>query len=171
MKMIKLIGLAAAFMLTGCANVLDMAVSSKSVEHIVKSCQIWQESPRKDFPFRSVEECIISELERKDEALQRLGKPKESQELIAKIKEDQKKNAQMLYEHQYGTETIADLERKADEESRKRRQFGVCMIGTEAAYQDDLSSAYEAGDYEKVQLLKSKQYRYKLRKQCDDLIK
>lgn len=170
MKMIKLIGLAALVaMLNGCA-VHDLALASKNTNEFVRSCERWQQDSR--FPFNSVEDCVIDYLEKKDASLQRLGRKPESAEQIAKIKADKEAEKKRIYEYYYGREnSIEEMNRKAEEDARKRRQFGMCVIGTEAAYQDDLSSAYEEGDYEKLQLLQSKQYRYKLRKQCDDLIK
>lgn len=170
MKMIKLIGLAAVVsMLNGCA-VHDLALASKNTQDFVRSCASWQKESR--FPFNSVEDCVIDYLEKKDAALQRLGRQPESAEQIAKIKADKEAENKRIYEHYYGREnSIEEMNRKAMEEADRRRQFGMCMIGTEAAYQDDLASAYQNGDYEKVQLLRSKEHKYKLRKQCDDLIK
>lgn len=170
MKMIKLIGLAALVaMLNGCV-VHDLALSSKNVQEITRSCVSWQQDSR--FPFNSVDDCVIDYLEKKDAALQRLGRQPESADQIAKIKADKEAEKKRMYEYYYGRkQSIEEMNRKAMEEADRRRQFGMCVIGTEAAYQDDLNSAYETGDYEKVQLLRSKEYRHKLRKQCDDLIK
>lgn len=170
MKMIKLIGLAALVaMINGCA-VHDLALASKNTHEFVRSCERWQKESR--FPFNSVEDCVIGYLEKKDASLQRLGRQPESAEQIAKIKADKEAEKKRIYEYYYGREnSIEEMNRKAMEDADRRRQFGVCVIGTEAAYQDDLNSAYDNGDYEKVKMLRSKEYRYKLRKQCEQLLK
>lgn len=168
MKMIKLIGLAAAFMLTGCANIKDYRIATESIQSIEEHCARWYYYPHGNHVYREPEYCIVDLLQKKDDAASRLGLPQEAQHRITEIQDKIDRRNKRYQE---------DLEKRRKEFEREQldlkkvRQYEICLVGTEAAYQDDLSSAYEEGDYEKLQLLQSKQYRYKLRKQCDDLIK
>ncbi|QZI94032.1 hypothetical protein HFGIMCCB_00183 [Enterobacteria phage Whisky] len=168
MKMIKLIGLAAAFMLTGCAGLKDYRVATASIQQVEEYCVHWyNHSQVKQFVYQDPEHCVIDMLQKKDEAAARIGLPQEAQQRIAEIQDKIDRRNKSYQE---------DLEKRRKEFEReqldlkKARKYDICRIGVEAAYQDDLSSAYESGDYEKVQLLSSKEYRYKLRKQCEDIL-
>lgn len=168
MKMIKLIGLAAVFMLTGCAGLKDYRVATASTQQIEEYCQNWFEhSHKKQFIYANVEQCKIDLLRKKDEAAKRVGLQPEAQQRIAEIQNEvEQQNAYFMEQERKRKESYE----REQLDLKKARKYDICRIGTEAAYQDDLASAYETGDYEKLQLLQSKQYRYKLRKQCEDLL-
>jgi len=169
MKMIKLIGLAAAFMLTGCAGIKDYRVATVSVQAVEEYCNNWyNHSHVKQFVYQDPDHCAVDLLQKKDEAALRVGLPQEAQQRIAEIK------SKIEYRNKKYQERVEKQRKEFEREQldiKKVRQYEICVVGTEAAYQDDLASAYQTGDYEKVQLLRSKEHKYKLRKQCDDLIK
>lgn len=88
MKIIKLIGLAAAFMLTGCANMEAMMNAKSDPVFLLRECKAAYASDDQ------IESCFISKMERRDVDRVKVGLAPQTQMFKDAIKEASRRIAQ-----------------------------------------------------------------------------
>lgn len=161
MKMIKLIGLAAAFMLTGCANMEAMMNAKSDPVFLLRECKAAYASDGQ------IESCFISKMERRDVDRVKVGLAPQTQMFKDAIKEAREEKARKEKERQ---EEI----RKQEEESAKMEKLKArdrCIIMTDIQLENELRKSAMRGDYDRYNELNSDEFKAKALKYCNDLAK
>ncbi|AXF53221.1 hypothetical protein [Escherichia virus KFS-EC] len=156
MKMIKLIGLAAAFMLTGCANMEAMMNAKSDPVFLLRECKAAYASDDQ------IESCFISKMERRDVDRVKVGLAPQTQMFKDAIKEAQE-------------------EKKRQEELRKQKEESIqlekmkardrCIIMSDMQIEQEARKAALNGDYDRYEELNSAEFQTKALKYCNDLAK
>lgn len=161
MKMIKLIGLAAAFMLTGCANMETMMNAKSDPVFLLRECKAIYASDEK------IESCFIKKMERRDVDRVKVGLAPQTQMFKDAIKEAREEESRKENEHQ-------EEVRKQQEESAKLEKIKArdrCIIMTNMQLENEIRKAAMRGNYERYDELNSDEFKEKALKYCNDLAK
>lgn len=161
MKMIKLIGLAAAFMLTGCANMEAMMNAKSDPVFLLRECKAAYASDGQ------IESCFISKMERRDVDRVKVGLAPQTQMFKDAIKEARKEKAREEKKHQ-------EELRKQKEESiqlEKMKARDRCIIMSDMQIEQEARKAALNGDYARYEELNSAEFQAKALKYCNDLAK
>lgn len=161
MKMIKLIGLAAVFMLTGCANMEAMMNAKSDPVLLLRECKAAYASDNQ------IESCFISKMERRDVDRVKVGLAPQTQMYKDAIKEAREEKER---EEKKRQEEL----RKQKEESAKMKKLKArdrCIIMTDTQLENEIRKAAIRGDYETVEKLNSDEFKAKALKYCNDLAK
>lgn len=161
MKMIKLIGLAAAFMLTGCANMEAMMNAKSDPVFLLRECKAAYAGDDQ------IESCFISKMERRDVDRVKVGLAPQTQMFKDAIKEAQEEKARE--------------EKKRQEELRKQKEESIqlekmkardrCIIMSDMQIEQEARKAVLNGDYDRYEELNSAEFQAKALKYCNDLAK
>lgn len=161
MKMIKLIGLAAAFMLTGCANMEAMMNAKSDPVFLLRECKAAYASDDQ------IESCFISKMERRDVDRVKVGLAPQTQMFTDAIKEAREEKAQE--------------EKKRQEELRKQKEESIqlekmkardrCILMSDMQIEQEARKAALNGDYDRYEELNSAEFQTKALKYCNDLAK
>lgn len=157
MKMIKLIGLTAAFMLTGCANMETMMNAKSDPVFLLRECKAIYASDEK------IESCFIKKMERRDVDRVKVGLAPQTQMFKDAIKEAREEESRKENKHQ-------EEVRKQQEESAKLEKIKArdrCIIMTNMQLENEIRKAAMSGNYE----LNSDEFKEKALKYCNDLAK
>lgn len=161
MKMIKLIGLAAAFMLTGCANIETMMNAKSDPVFLLRECKAIYASDEK------IESCFIKKMERRDVDRVKVGLAPQTQMFKDAIKEAREEESRKENKHQ-------EEVRKQQEESAKLEKIKArdrCIIMTNMQLENEIRKAAMSGNYERYDELNSDEFKEKALKYCNDLAK
>lgn len=161
MKMIKLIGLAAAFMLTGCANMETMMNAKSDPVFLLRECKAIHASDEK------IESCFIKKMERRDVDRVKVGLAPQTQMFKDAIKEAREEESRKENKHQ-------EEVRKQQEESAKLEKIKArdrCIIMTNMQLENEIRKAAMSGNYERYDELNSDEFKEKALKYCNDLAK
>lgn len=161
MKMIKLIGLAAAFMLTGCANMEAMMNAKSDPVFLLRECKAAYASDDQ------IESCFISKMERRDVDRVKVGLEPQTQMFKDAIKEAREEKAREEKKHQ-------EELRKQQEESiqlEKMKARDRCIIMSDMQIEQEARKAALNGDYARYEELNSAEFQAKALKYCNDLAK
>lgn len=161
MKMIKLIGLAAAFMLTGCANMETMMNAKSDPVFLLRECKAIYASDEK------IESCFIKKMERRDVDRVKIGLAPQTQMFKDAIKEAREEESRKENKHQ-------EELRKQQEESAKLEKIKArdrCIIMTNMQLENEIRKAAMSGNYERYDELNSDEFKEKALKYCNDLAK
>ncbi len=161
MKMIKLIGLAAAFMLTGCANMETMMNAKSDPVFLLRECKAIYASDEK------IESCFIKKMERRDVDRVKVGLAPQTQMFKDAIKEAREEESRKENKHQ-------EEVRKQQEESAKLEKIKArdrCIIMTNMQLENEIRKAAMRGNYERYDELNSDEFKEKALKYCNDLAK
>lgn len=161
MKMIKLIGLAAAFMLTGCANMETMMNAKSDPVFLLRECKAIYASDEK------IESCFIKKMERRDVDRVKVGLAPQTQMFKDAIKEAREEESRKENKHQ-------EEVRKQQEESAKLEKIKArdrCIIMTNMQLENEIRKAAMSGNYERYDELNSDEFKEKALKYCNDLAK
>lgn len=161
MKMIKLIGLAAAFMLTGCANMETMMNAKSDPVFLLRECKAIYASDEK------IESCFIKKMERRDVDRVKVGLAPQTQMCKDAIKEAREEESRKENKHQ-------EEVRKQQEESAKLEKIKArdrCIIMTNMQLENEIRKAAMRGNYERYDELNSDEFKEKALKYCNDLAK
>ena len=161
MKMIKLIGLAAAFMLTGCANMETMMNAKSDPVFLLRECKAIYASDEK------IESCFIKKMERRDVDRVKVGLAPQTQMFKDAIKEAREEESRKENKHQ-------EELRKQQEESAKLEKIKArdrCIIMTNMQLENEIRKAAMSGNYERYYELNSDEFKEKALKYCNDLAK
>jgi len=161
MKMIKLIGLAAAFMLTGCANIETMMNAKSDPVFLLRECKAIYASDEK------IESCFIKKMERRDVDRVKVGLAPQTQMFKDAIKEAREEESRKENKHQ-------EEVRKQQEESAKLEKIKArdrCIIMTNMQLENEIRKAAMRGNYERYDELNSDEFKEKALKYCNDLAK
>lgn len=161
MKMIKLIGLAAAFMLTGCANIETMMNAKTDPVFLLRECKAIYASGEK------IESCFIKKMERRDVDRVKVGLAPQTQMFKDAIKEAREEESRKENKHQ-------EEVRKQQEESAKLEKIKArdrCIIMTNMQLENEIRKAAMRGNYERYDELNSDEFKEKALKYCNDLAK
>lgn len=161
MKMIKLIGLAAAFMLTGCANIETMMNAKSDPVFLLRECKTIYASDEK------IESCFIKKMERRDVDRVKVGLAPQTQMFKDAIKEAREEESRKENKHQ-------EEVRKQQEESAKLEKIKArdrCIIMTNMQLENEIRKAAMRGNYERYDELNSDEFKEKALKYCNDLAK
>ncbi len=161
MKMIKLIGLAAAFMLTGCANMETMMNAKSDPVFLLRECKAIYASDEK------IESCFIKKMERRDVDRVKVGLAPQTQMFKDAIKEAREEESRKENKHQ-------EELRKQQEESAKLEKIKArdrCIIMTNMQLENEIRKAAMSGNYERYDELNSDEFKEKALKYCNDLAK
>lgn len=161
MKMIKLIGLAAAFMLTGCANMEIMMNAKSDPVFLLRECKAIYASDEK------IESCFIKKMERRDVDRVKVGLAPQTQMFKDAIKEAREEESRKENKHQ-------EEVRKQQEESAKLEKIKArdrCIIMTNMQLENEIRKAAMSGKYERYDELNSDEFKEKALKYCNDLAK
>ncbi len=161
MKMIKLIGLAAAFMLTGCTNMEAMMNAKSDPVFLLRECKAAYASDDQ------IESCFISKMERRDVDRVKVGLAPQTQMFKDAIKEAREEKARE--------------EKKRQEELRKQKEESIqlekmkardrCIIMSDMQIEQEARKAALNGDYDRYEELNSAEFQTKALKYCNDLAK
>ena len=172
MKMIKLIGLAAAFMLTGCANMETMMNAKSDPVFLLRECKAIYASDEK------IESCFIKKMERRDVDRVKVGLAPQTQMFKDAIKEAREEESRKENKHQ---EEESRKENKHQEEVRKQQEESAklekikardrCIIMTNMQLENEIRKAAMRGNYERYDELNSDEFKEKALKYCNDLAK
>lgn len=154
MKMIKLIGLAAAFMLTGCANMEAMMNAKSDPVFLLRECKAAYASDDQ------IESCFISKMERRDVDRVKVGLAPQTQMFKDAIKEAREEKAREEKKHQ---EESIQLE--------KMKARDRCIIMSDMQIEQEARKAALNGDYDRYEELNSAEFQAKALKYCNDLAK
>lgn len=161
MKMIKLIGLTAAFMLTGCANMETMMNAKSDPVFLLRECKAIYASDEK------IESCFIKKMERRDVDRVKVGLAPQTQMFKDAIKEAREEESRKENKHQ-------EEVRKQQEESAKLEKIKArdrCIIMTNMQLENEIRKAAMSGNYERYDELNSDEFKEKALKYCNDLAK
>lgn len=161
MKMIKLIGLAAAFMLTGCANMETMMNAKSDPVFLLRECKAIYASDEK------IESCFIKKMEHRDVDRVKVGLAPQTQMFKDAIKEAREEESRKENKHQ-------EELRKQQEESAKLEKIKArdrCIIMTNMQLENEIRKAAMSGNYERYDELNSDEFKEKALKYCNDLAK
>lgn len=161
MKMIKLIGLAAAFMLTGCANMETMMNAKSDPVFLLRECKAIYASDEK------IESCFIKKMERRDVDRVKVGLAPQTQMFKDAIKEAREEESRKENKHQ-------EEVRKQQEESAKLEKIKArdrCIIMTNMQLENEIRKAAMRGNCERYDELNSDEFKEKALKYCNDLAK
>ena len=161
MKMIKLIGLAATFMLTGCANIETMMNAKSDPVFLLRECKAIYASDEK------IESCFIKKMERRDVDRVKVGLAPQTQMFKDAIKEAREEESRKENKHQ-------EEVRKQQEESAKLEKIKArdrCIIMTNMQLENEIRKAAMRGNYERYDELNSDEFKEKALKYCNDLAK
>lgn len=161
MKMIKLIGLAAVFMLTGCANMETMMNAKSDPVFLLRECKAIYASDEK------IESCFIKKMERRDVDRVKVGLAPQTQMFKDAIKEAREEESRKENKHQ-------EEVRKQQEESAKLEKIKArdrCIIMTNMQLENEIRKAAMRGNYERYDELNSDEFKEKALKYCNDLAK
>lgn len=161
MKMIKLIGLAAAFMLTGCANMETMMNAKSDPVFLLRECKAIYASDEK------IESCFIKKMERRDVDRVKVGLAPQTQMFKDAIKEAREEESRKENKHQEEVQ-------KQQEESAKLEKIKArdrCIIMTNMQLENEIRKAAMSGNYERYDELNSDEFKEKALKYCNDLAK
>ena len=159
--MIKLIGLAAAFMLTGCANIETMMNAKSDPVFLLRECKAIYASDEK------IESCFIKKMERRDVDRVKVGLAPQTQMFKDAIKEAREEESRKENKHQ-------EEVRKQQEESAKLEKIKArdrCIIMTNMQLENEIRKAAMRGNYERYDELNSDEFKEKALKYCNDLAK
>lgn len=159
MKMIKLIGLAAAFMLTGCANMETMMNAKSDPVFLLRECKAIYASDEK------IESCFIKKMELRDVDRVKVGLAPQTQMFKDAIKEAREEESRKENKHR-------EEVRKQQEESAKLEKIKArdrCIIMTNMQLENEIRKAAMRGNYERYDELNSDEFKEKALKYCNDL--
>ena len=161
MKMIKMIGLAAVFALTGCANMEAMVNAKSDPVFLLRECK------QEYADDNQIESCFINKMERRDVDRIKVGLAPQTQMFKDAIKEAREEKARE--------------EKKRQEELRKQKEESVkmeklkardrCIIMTDMQLETELRKAAMSGNYDRYEELNSEEFKIKALKYCNDLAK
>lgn len=146
MKMIKLIGLAAAFMLTGCANMEAMMNAKSDPVFLLRECKAAYASDGQ------IESCFISKMERRDVDRVKVGLAPQTQMFKDAIKELRK-------------------QKEESKQLEKMKARDRCIIMSDMQIEQEARKAALNGDYDRYEELNSAEFQTKALKYCNDLAK